>query len=81
MRNAIDLHAVVALLEDMLTRHFETGPPILLRRGQNGTVVMAYDGTAYEVEFADRDGHPSALLSVSTDKLILLHDAPEHIAA
>ncbi len=81
MCNALDLHAVIALLEDMPTRHFETGQPILLRRGQIGTVVMAYDGTAYEVEFADRDGHAYAILSVSTDKLILLHDAPEYIAA
>ena len=44
MGNAIDPCAVVALLEDMPTRHFETGQPILLRRGQIGTVVMAYDG-------------------------------------
>jgi len=38
---------VVALLDDVPARHFETGQPLLLRRGQIGTVVMTYDGTAF----------------------------------
>ena len=48
------MHDVVALLDDMPAKHFETGQPLQLRRGQIGTVVMTYDGTAFEVEFAGR---------------------------
>ena len=50
------MHDVVALLEDSQARHLETGRPLLLRRGQVGTVVMTYDGTVFEVEFAGTDG-------------------------
>ncbi len=57
MNGEIHMHDVVALLEDAPAEHFETGRPLLLRRGQIGTVVMTYDGTAFEVEFAGRDGH------------------------
>ena len=38
------MHATVALLEDTRTTHFESGEPVLLRRGDVGTVVMLYDG-------------------------------------
>jgi len=58
MSPAIQMHDIVALLGDVPAKHFETGQPLLLRRGQIGTVVMTYDGTAFEVEFADRDGKP-----------------------
>ena len=70
------MHDVVALLDDVPTRHFETGQPLLLRRGQIGTVVMTYDGTAFEVEFAGRDGRAYALLPVPAGKLITLHESP-----
>ena len=73
----IHMHDVVALLEDLPTRHFETGQPLHLRRGQMGTVVMTYDGSAFEVEFAGRDGRPVALLPVPTEKLMVLHGLPE----
>jgi hypothetical protein len=75
------MNDVVALLEDVRTKHFETGRPLLLRRGQIGTIVMTYEDGAYEVEFADRDGHPFAILSVPPDRLILLHDAPDYAIA
>jgi hypothetical protein len=75
------MNDVVALLEDVRTKHFETGRPLLLRRGQIGTVVMTYEDGAYEVEFADRDGRAFAILSVSPDRLILLHDAPDYAIA
>jgi hypothetical protein len=35
---------------------------------------MTYDGTAFEVEFAARDGRAYALLPVRTDRLMLLRD-------
>jgi hypothetical protein len=75
------MHATVALLEDTLTTHFETGESVLLRRGDIGTVVMLYDGGACEVEFSDRSGHTYALLPLSADRLLVLHDAPERVGA
>jgi CRP-like cAMP-binding protein len=74
-------HDLVALLEDTPVRHFQTGEPLLLRRGQLGTTVMLYPDGAVEVEFADRDGRTYALVSVARDKLILLRDAPDHAVA
>ena len=81
MNNGIQMHDVVVLLEDVRTKHFETGQPLVLRRGQVGTVVMTYDGSAFEVEFAGRDGRAYALLPVVAEKLMLLKDAPELAAA
>jgi len=75
------MHDIVALLEDLATRHFMTGAPLTLRRGQIGTVVMTYDGSAFEVEFADAQGRAFAMLPIAADKLILLHDAPATVAA
>lgn len=74
-------HALVALLEDASVRHFQTGEPLRLRRGQMGTVVMVHPDGALEVEFADRDGRTYAHVSLSRDKLILLRDAPDHAVA
>jgi hypothetical protein len=81
MNNGIQMHDVVVLLEDMRTKHFDTGQPLMLRRGQVGTVVMTYDGGALEVEFAGRDGRAYALLPVAAEKLMLLKDTPELAAA
>ena len=78
---ARDGETVVALLEDMPARHFLTGKPLVLRRDQLGTVVMTYDGTAFEVEFAGRDGRAYALLPVPAGKLMILRDTPEPAAA
>jgi len=69
MNNDIHMHDAVVLLEDTRTKHFKTGQPPMLRRGQVGTVVMTYDGRAY------------ALLPVAAEKLILLKDTPELAAA
>ncbi len=81
MNAEIHMHDVVALLDDVPARHFETGEALLLRRGQIGTVVMTYDGTAFEVEFAGRDGRAYALLPVVVEKLIVLHESPMVAAA
>jgi hypothetical protein len=80
MNNEIGMHDVVALLEDVQTRHFESGRPLLLRRGQIGTVVMIYQDGAREVEFADRDGCAFAILPLRPDQLMVLHDTPEFAA-
>jgi hypothetical protein len=81
MSDEIRIHDLVALLEEIATRHFETGRTLLLRRGQIGTVVTEYDGHAFEVEFADRDGRTYALLAIDADKLMLLRDTPEYAVA
>lgn len=73
------MHATVALLEDTRTTHFESGEPVLLRRGDIGTVVMLYDDGACEVEFSDRSGRTYALLPLAADRLLVLHDTPEHV--
>ena len=81
MDAGIRLHDVVALLEEMPATHVETGRPLYLRRGQMGTVVMTYDGTAFEVEFAGRDGRTYALLPIPATKLMVLRDTPDEAAA
>ena len=75
------LHATVALLEDVCTTHFESGAPLLLRRGDTGTIVLLYDDDAYEVEFADQSGRTYAMLPLAGDRLLLLHDVPERVSA
>jgi hypothetical protein len=75
------MHDVVALLEEVPAKHFATNAPITLRRGQMGTVVMTYDGSAFEVEFADNQGRAFAILPIAADKLMLLHDAPVVVEA
>jgi hypothetical protein len=77
----IHMHDAVALLEDIPARHFLTGDSLLLRRGQVGTVVMTYDGSAFEVEFSGRDGRAYAVLSVNAEKLMALRESPENAAA
>jgi len=77
----VHLHDLVALLEDIPSHHFETGRPIVLRRGQIGTVVMDYPGDAFEVEFSGCDGRTYALLSIGADRLMLLRDSPEYAPA
>ena len=81
MNSAIHMHSLVALLEEMPATHFTTGTPLTLRRGQIGTVVMTYDGEAFEVEFADAQGRAFVIMPVATGKLMLLHDAPATAAA
>ena len=81
MNDDIHLHDVVAVLEDLSARHFETGQSLLLRRGQIGTVVMTYDDTVFEVEFAGPDGRTYALLPIAAGKLMVLRDTPEYAAA
>jgi hypothetical protein len=73
------MHDAVALLEDAPARHFETSRPLLLRRGQVGTVIMTYDGTVFDVEFAERDGRAYAILPIDASKLMILRDTPDYV--
>jgi hypothetical protein len=82
MMNAeIHMHDSVALLEDVPARHYSTGEALLLRRGQVGTIVMDYDGSAFEVEFSGRDGRAYAVLPIKAEKLMALRESPEIVAA
>jgi hypothetical protein len=74
------MHDIVALLEDVPTKHFDTGAPLTLRRGQIGTVVMTCDGSAFEVEFADAQGRAFAMLPIATSKLTLLGEVRGAVA-
>ena len=75
------LHDIVALLEDKAAKHFEHGQPLLLHRGQIGTVVMVYNDGACEVEFVDQQGRTYAMLAVPARTLMVLHDSPEAAVA
>ncbi len=81
MVGKIKMHDVVALLQDVQTKHFESGQALVLRRGQIGTVVMTYPDGVFEVEFADRDGRAFAILPLRPDQLMVLHDTPDFAAA
>lgn len=67
------LHDTVALIEDTKTDQLITDKEVILRRGQVGTVVEVYNnGEAFEVEFSDTQGQAYALLTVKSEKLMLL---------
>jgi hypothetical protein len=42
MNKQLSMHDVIALLEELLAKDFNTAGPLLLHRGQIGTVVMTY---------------------------------------
>jgi hypothetical protein len=69
----IDLHSVVALLEDL--------PEHGLIRGQVGTVVESWTPGVYEVEFSDDQGRTYAMVALKAEQLMRLHHAPVHQAA
>lgn len=69
----IDLHSVVALLEDL--------PQEGLVRGQVGTVVETWTPGVYEVEFADDAGRTYAMVALKAEQLMRLHLEPVHQAA
>ncbi|MFQ3598323.1 MAG: DUF4926 domain-containing protein [Chloroherpetonaceae bacterium] len=71
MLNVLD---VVALNEDLRASHYESKLPILLKRGQVGTVLEVYEqGASYLVEFADQQGVMFALEILESKQLIPLH--------
>ena len=77
----VHLHDSVALLEDAPTTHYATGEPIILRPGQIGTVVVTYNGSAFDVEFEGGDGRAFAIASIPGDKLAVLSHTSEPAAA
>jgi Domain of unknown function (DUF4926) len=69
MANAIKLLDVVALTVDL--------PECNLWQGQVGTVVeILAGGTAFEVEFSDREGRTYESLGLRPEQLMVLHYEP-----
>lgn len=69
MRTPIKLLDVVALTVDL--------PEYNLCRGQVGTVVeILASGSAFEVEFSDREGRTYESLGLRPDQLLVLHYEP-----
>ena len=77
MHDQVLVHAVVALLKDVQATHFESDTPVLLHRGDVGTVILTYGNGECEVEFADRDGRTYAMLPLSADCLLVLREVSE----
>jgi hypothetical protein len=70
---AIEVHSVVALVEDL--------PQEGLVRGQVGTVVETWAPDIYEVEFSDDNGRTYAMVALKAEQLMQLHHEPVHDAA
>ena len=69
MNEQIKLLDVVALTVDL--------PEYNLWRGQVGTVVeLLSEGTAYEVEFSDREGRTYESLGLRPEQIMTLHFSP-----
>ncbi len=72
----IQEYDLVALTEDISAIHKETKQPILLKRGQMGTVLMNFNNLAYLIDFADSEGYTYAMETIPVSKLMLLIDKP-----
>lgn len=67
--NTAKLLDVIALTVDL--------PEYNLCRGQVGTVVeLLADGTAFEVEFSDRDGRTYESIGLRPEQIMVLHFEP-----
>jgi Domain of unknown function (DUF4926) len=68
-RNTVELLEVVALTVDL--------PEYNLWRGQVGTVVeLLAGGTAFEVEFSDRNGRTYESIGLRPEQIMVLHFEP-----
>ena len=70
--NQIQEYDLVAIDRDIYATHKETNEPILLRKGQVGTVIMDFDGEGFLIDFADGKGTTYAMETVLADRLIPL---------
>jgi len=78
--NTIQEYDLVALTEDLTATHKVTHQPILLRRGQMGTILMSFDNQAFLVDFTDQQGHTFAMETVDCSKLLQLIQEPELVS-
>ena len=77
MINPIQEYDLVALTDDITATHKTTHQPILLRRGQLGTVLMSFDNQAFLIDFTDQQGNTFAMETVDCSKLLQLIHEPE----
>jgi hypothetical protein len=79
---SIQVHDMVALMEDTQAQRFPEGGEILLCRGQVGTVVEELgQGEVFEIEFSQVDGQAYAMLALQAEKLIHLYYESLELAA
>ena len=69
----VEMHVVVALLQDM--------PGEGLVRGQVGTIVETWAPGVYEVEFSDDEGRAYAMVALKSEQFLVLHYKPVNQAA
>ncbi|MFM8296773.1 MAG: DUF4926 domain-containing protein [Microcystaceae cyanobacterium] len=79
--NTIQEYDLVALTEDVTATHKTTHQPILLRRGQMGTVLMSFDQQAFLIDFTDQQGNTFAMETIESAKLLRLITEPELVCA
>jgi hypothetical protein len=72
---------LVVIDRDIFATHKETKQPILLRKGQVGTVVMDFDAQAFLIDFADDRGTTYAMETVPAEQLIPLLYEPVALQA
>ncbi len=70
--NQIKEYDLVVIDRDIHVTHKETKQPILLRKGQLGTVLMDFDGEAFLIDFSDEKGITYAMETVPAEHLIPL---------
>ena len=75
--NTIKEYDLVALIEDVMATYKTTHQPILLRRGQMGTVLMSFDHQAFLIDFTDQQGNTFAMETIESVKLLRLITEPE----
>ena len=80
MMNTIQEYDLVALTEDVTVTHKTTHQPILLRRGQMGTVLMSFNQQAFLIDFTDQNGQTFAMETVDHSKLLRLISEPELVS-
>ena len=78
--NTIQEYDLVALTEDLTATHKVTHQPILLRRGQMGTILRSFDNQAFLVDFTDQQGNTFAMETVDYSKLLQLIQEPELVS-
>ena len=80
MMNNIQEYDLVALTENITANHKTTHQPILLRRGQMGTVLMSFNQQAFLIDFTDQKGQTFAMETVDCSKLLRLINEPELVS-
>ena len=79
--DSIKEYDLVVLTKDIQAIHKLTHTPILLCRGQVGTVVMDFEQHAFLIDFADEQGVTYAMETVTKEHLIPLLYQPSEVLA